>query len=280
MNCARCGSSSRSPSCCPRCAPSAIVRPGRIWKARLSAGELRDRGIFATRQLAKRQLTWLRSTPDVQAFDCLATDLATRVLAHLQEQLERLQGPGAAAMSREMTLPDYLRAGLDIVSIGINPSVYSVEKGFAFARPGNRFWPVFNKAGSGLRCRWSPHVPRIEIAVPRPRHRLHRHRQAADARGLRAVELRTTATVPSHYTASCCGTSRASPGSRARTPGRCSSSMRWTRGARSTPACRRRPSGRPACSSRPIPSGANPAANPQALLPHYVELRKLRDRLR
>jgi tRNA dimethylallyltransferase len=25
--------------------------------------ELRDRGIFATRQLAKRQLTWLRSMP-------------------------------------------------------------------------------------------------------------------------------------------------------------------------------------------------------------------------
>lgn len=48
--------------------------------------------------------------------------------------------------AREKTLPDYLRQGLDIVSIGINPSVYSVEKGFAFARPGNRFWPVFNAA--------------------------------------------------------------------------------------------------------------------------------------
>src|SRR5690606_32687802 len=30
--------------------------------------ELRDRGIFATRQLAKRQLTWLRATP-AQTFD-------------------------------------------------------------------------------------------------------------------------------------------------------------------------------------------------------------------
>ncbi len=46
----------------------------------------------------------------------------------------------------EKTLPDYLRPGLDIVSIGINPSIYSVEKGFAFARPGNRFWPALNAA--------------------------------------------------------------------------------------------------------------------------------------
>jgi len=33
--------------------------------------ELRDRGIFATRQLAKRQLTWLRSMKDLQQIDCL-----------------------------------------------------------------------------------------------------------------------------------------------------------------------------------------------------------------
>lgn len=37
--------------------------------------ELRDRGIFATRQLAKRQLTWLRSMPQVRALDCLQSDI-------------------------------------------------------------------------------------------------------------------------------------------------------------------------------------------------------------
>ena len=45
------------------------------------------------------------------------------------------------------TLPDYLAPGLDIVSIGINPSVYSVERGYCFARPGNRFWPALNASG-------------------------------------------------------------------------------------------------------------------------------------
>ena len=33
--------------------------------------EMRDRGIFATRQLAKRQLTWLRSMADTVVLDCL-----------------------------------------------------------------------------------------------------------------------------------------------------------------------------------------------------------------
>jgi tRNA dimethylallyltransferase len=41
--------------------------------------ELRDRGIFATRQLAKRQLTWLRGMDDVVELDCLVSDLNEKV---------------------------------------------------------------------------------------------------------------------------------------------------------------------------------------------------------
>lgn len=37
--------------------------------------ELRERGIFATRQLAKRQLTWLRGMDDVVEMDCLNPQL-------------------------------------------------------------------------------------------------------------------------------------------------------------------------------------------------------------
>ena len=48
---------------------------------------LRDRGIFATRQLAKRQLTWLRSTKDVRTFDCLSDDIDTKVARGLREDL-------------------------------------------------------------------------------------------------------------------------------------------------------------------------------------------------
>ncbi|HWT71607.1 MAG TPA: tRNA (adenosine(37)-N6)-dimethylallyltransferase MiaA [Oxalicibacterium sp.] len=40
---------------------------------------LRDKGIAATRQLAKRQLTWLRSMPERQVVDCLAPDAAQAI---------------------------------------------------------------------------------------------------------------------------------------------------------------------------------------------------------
>jgi tRNA dimethylallyltransferase len=42
--------------------------------------ELRDKGIAATRQLAKRQITWLRSTPQRQVVACDAPDALEQVL--------------------------------------------------------------------------------------------------------------------------------------------------------------------------------------------------------
>jgi tRNA dimethylallyltransferase len=48
---------------------------------------LPEKGIVATRQLAKRQLTWLRSMQGVELFDCLEADLSKRVLLHLQQTI-------------------------------------------------------------------------------------------------------------------------------------------------------------------------------------------------
>ena len=45
---------------------------------------LREKGLAATRQLAKRQLTWLRAMPELTVFDCLERDLEKHVAAHLQ----------------------------------------------------------------------------------------------------------------------------------------------------------------------------------------------------
>ncbi len=55
----------------------------------LDAGERRietlvDAGIAATRQLAKRQLTWLRAMPDRVVVDCLRHDAAAQVLEALR----------------------------------------------------------------------------------------------------------------------------------------------------------------------------------------------------
>ena len=45
------------------------------------------------------------------------------------------------------TLPDYLQPNLDIVLVGINPSLRSVEVGHYFASPRNRFWRAINRSG-------------------------------------------------------------------------------------------------------------------------------------
>jgi TDG/mug DNA glycosylase family protein len=45
------------------------------------------------------------------------------------------------------TLKDYLDFNLDILSIGLNPSTISVEHGYYFANPRNRFWKALNASG-------------------------------------------------------------------------------------------------------------------------------------
>ena len=51
------------------------------------AAELRDRGVFATRQLAKRQLTWLRGMDDVTELNCLDKDLNKKVFKLINNNL-------------------------------------------------------------------------------------------------------------------------------------------------------------------------------------------------
>ena len=53
------------------------------------AETLEARGIAATRQLAKRQLTWLRSMPLLERYDCLRADLAPAIAARADEFLSR-----------------------------------------------------------------------------------------------------------------------------------------------------------------------------------------------
>jgi tRNA dimethylallyltransferase len=56
----------------------------------IDATTLRESGIAATRQLAKRQLTWLRSTP-ATAFDAARSDLVDAVHAFVQGRSDRIR---------------------------------------------------------------------------------------------------------------------------------------------------------------------------------------------
>jgi tRNA dimethylallyltransferase len=60
------------------------------WEAldgSLPMAELRDRGVFATRQLAKRQLTWLRSMPQRHVLQADGTDVLAQAHQWVEAQL-------------------------------------------------------------------------------------------------------------------------------------------------------------------------------------------------
>ncbi len=68
------------------------------WEAldgTLPLAELRDRGIFATRQLAKRQLTWLRGMPTRHVVACDAPNALQQVLARVDAHLATPLNPQA-----------------------------------------------------------------------------------------------------------------------------------------------------------------------------------------
>ena len=102
------------------------------------------RGIAATRQLAKRQLTWLRATPGVTELNWASRPICRRAQATLsralrcstREDASRLPGPGA-------------RHRLDRHQpVGSTRST----TGSTLARPGNRFWPALNAYGTRARA--------------------------------------------------------------------------------------------------------------------------------
>lgn len=54
--------------------------------------ELKEKGVAATRQLAKRQLTWLRGMDDTWEVDCLSSDLYKQVYSQIKAHVENFKG--------------------------------------------------------------------------------------------------------------------------------------------------------------------------------------------
>jgi TDG/mug DNA glycosylase family protein len=50
-------------------------------------------------------------------------------------------------LRRERTLADTVGAGMSLLLVGLNPSLYAADAGVGFARPGNRAWPALLAAG-------------------------------------------------------------------------------------------------------------------------------------
>ena len=69
-------------------------------------------------------------------------------------------------LRREATLPDLVAPLLGVLIVGLNPSVYSAERGVAFARPGNRFWPAAMAAGLVTEDRDPSRPPQLSLSKP------------------------------------------------------------------------------------------------------------------
>ena len=80
----RCARAATSIRTCRRCAASATGRRGRHLDGQTDFAAFRAAGIAATRQLAKRQITWLRSMRDATRIDPFAADAYERVRAAVE----------------------------------------------------------------------------------------------------------------------------------------------------------------------------------------------------
>jgi TDG/mug DNA glycosylase family protein len=178
---------------------------------------------------------------------------------------------------RVKELPDYLSPALEIVFIGINPSLYSVERGFYFARPGNRFWPAL--AASGLIAEaLAPSRATIE--------RLFKVYRIGFTDLVKRATARADELAPDEY--------RRGAQLLSAKLVRFQPRIAWFHGVSAyrlfldhtgTPRLKIAPGLQPELIGAtrvfvtPNPSGANPAANPKLLVPLYRELALLRDTL-
>jgi double-stranded uracil-DNA glycosylase len=55
--------------------------------------------------------------------------------------------PAQLQAARGKSIPDLIAPKLDVLFVGINPSLWSGAVGLHFARPGNRFWRALYEAG-------------------------------------------------------------------------------------------------------------------------------------
>jgi len=177
----------------------------------------------------------------------------------------------------QRTLPDFVAPGLDIISIGINPSLYSVERGFNFARPGNRFWPALNASGlvspplepsrEAVEMLLRRHRIGFTDLVKRPTARAAELSEQEYARGAKLLQAKLLRLAPDIAWFQGIGAYRLF--------------LAHTGAPRTKIAAGLQPEtiGPSRVFVTPNPSGANPGANLKLLVPLYRELARLRDRL-
>jgi double-stranded uracil-DNA glycosylase len=107
-----------------------------VFAGDLEQGVL-DGDDFAGRRFSEWTETHLRDLVVGAGFD----------IESLVHEPAKRQGEWRLTATRARTLADTVGAGMRLLVVGLNPSVYSADVGHGFARPGNRFWPAATAAG-------------------------------------------------------------------------------------------------------------------------------------
>lgn len=108
--------------------PARGARPRRDWLERRQAGT----GGLAGRLFTRMSPACARDLLEGAGFRVLSVDSDDRLWLQAR---------------RVRTLPDYVRPGLRLLVVGLNPSPVAAATGVGFAGANNRFWPVALRAG-------------------------------------------------------------------------------------------------------------------------------------
>ncbi|XP_031828521.1 G/T mismatch-specific thymine DNA glycosylase [Nomia melanderi] len=75
----------------------------------------------------------------------------TEKVGRPKKKLDRFDGLSEEEVQK-YTLPDYLEMNLDMVFVGINPSLMAAHRGRYYAGPGNHFYKLLHESGLTPRC--------------------------------------------------------------------------------------------------------------------------------
>ncbi|KAF7395594.1 hypothetical protein HZH68_009644 [Vespula germanica] len=85
------------------------------------------------------------------SFNKLKKRAASDMIEKSKKKVDRFDGLTVEEIQK-YTLPDYLKENLDIVFVGINPSLMAAHRGKYYAGPGNHFYKLLYESGLTPKC--------------------------------------------------------------------------------------------------------------------------------
>ena len=166
---------------CTRTPSTSAMNCGERFSARSRARQSNPSRPVRAQSLQVGQVGALRpGSPGAAAASACAQPLA-QIVEHVLADVDRERLDVHGGHSTDVLAP-IVGPDLQVLFVGINPSLRSAEVGHNFARPGNRFYPALHAAGFTPRLL----APEEDGDAAALRRRHHEHRRPPDPRRRRA----------------------------------------------------------------------------------------------